>query len=233
MAANNVPGCAEIGVRCRYLHSEVETLDRIKILRDLRRGEFDVLIGINLLREGLDLPEVSLVAILDADKEGYLRSATSLIQTIGRCARHIEGRAILYADRRTDSMNQAIDETNRRRAKQVAFNKENNITPMSIVKSVDMELARIVEADYVSLPIDDNTLDAAAAGIKNEQQLAQLLQQLEKQMREAAKKFEFERAAQLRDRIRSLKQKDMAGLFSRQSDPGPDTVEHSSRAAES
>ncbi|MBA0087200.1 MAG: excinuclease ABC subunit UvrB [Acidobacteria bacterium Pan2503] len=222
----------EVGVRCRYLHSEIETLDRIKILRDLRRGEFDVLIGINLLREGLDLPEVSLVAILDADKEGYLRSATSLIQTIGRCARHIEGRAILYADRRTDSMNQAIDETNRRRAKQMAFNKENNITPMSIVKSVDMELARIVEADYVSLPVDDTTLDAAAAGIKNEQQLAQLLQQLEKQMREAAKKFEFERAAQLRDRIRSLKQKDMAGLFSRQSDAGPDTVEQNSRAAE-
>ena len=223
----------EVGVRCRYLHSEVETLDRIKILRDLRRGEFDVLIGINLLREGLDLPEVSLVAILDADKEGYLRSTTSLIQTIGRCARHIEGRAILYADRRTDSMNHAIDETNRRRAKQMAFNKENHITPMSIVKSVDMELARIVEADYVSVPVDDTTLDAAAAGIKNEQQLAQLLQQLEKQMREAAKKFEFERAAQLRDRIRSLKQKDMAGLFSRQSDPGPDPVEQSSRVAES
>ena len=223
----------EVGVRCRYLHSEVETLDRIKILRDLRRGEFDVLIGINLLREGLDLPEVSLVAILDADKEGYLRSATSLIQTIGRCARHIEGRAILYADRRTESMNQAIDETNRRRAKQMAFNKENDITPMSIVKSVDMELARIVEADYVSVPVDDATLDAAAAGIKNEQQLAQLLQQLEKQMREAAKKFEFERAAQLRDRIRSLKQKDMAGLFSRQSDSGPDAVEQRSQIAES
>ena len=223
----------EVGVRCRYLHSEVETLDRIKILRDLRRGEFDVLIGINLLREGLDLPEVSLVAILDADKEGYLRSATSLIQTIGRCARHIEGRAILYADRRTDSMNQAIDETNRRRSKQMAFNKENNITPMSIVKSVDMELARIVEADYISVPVDDKTLDAAAAEIKNEQQLAQLLQQLEKQMREAAKKFEFERAAQLRDRIRSLKQKDMAGLFSRESDPGPDSVEQSSRVAKS
>ena len=221
----------EVGVRCRYLHSEVETLDRIKILRDLRRGEFDVLIGINLLREGLDLPEVSLVAILDADKEGYLRSGTSLIQTIGRCARHIEGRAILYADRRTDSMNQAIDETNRRRAKQIVYNKENNITPMSIVKSVDMELARIVEADYVSVPVDDKTLDAAAAEIKNEQQLAQLLQQLEKQMREAAKKFEFERAAQLRDRIRSLKQKDMAGLFSRQSDPGPDPVEQSSQTA--
>jgi excinuclease ABC subunit B len=223
----------EVGVRCRYLHSEVETLDRIKILRDLRRGEFDVLIGINLLREGLDLPEVSLVAILDADKEGYLRSATSLIQTIGRCARHIEGRAILYADRRTDSMNHAIDETNRRRAKQIIFNKENNITPVSIVKSVDMELARIVEADYVSVPLDDTTLDAAAAEVKNEQQLAQLLQQLEKQMREAAKKFEFEKAAQLRDRIRSLKQKDMAGLFSRQSDPVPGPVEHSSRISES
>src|SRR5204863_78212 len=211
----------EIGVRCRYLHSEVETLDRIKILRDLRRGEFDVLIGINLLREGLDLPEVSLVAILDADKEGYLRSATSLIQTIGRCARHIEGRAILYADRRTDSMNQAIDETNRRRAKQIDYNKENNITPMSIVKSVDMELARIVEADYISVPLDNKTLDAVAAGGKNEQQLAELLQQLDKQMREAAKKFEFERAAQLRDRIRSLKQRDLSGLFSKESEPAP------------
>ncbi|HYL63309.1 MAG TPA: excinuclease ABC subunit UvrB [Candidatus Methylomirabilis sp.] len=204
----------EIGVRCRYLHSEVETLDRIKILRDLRRGEFDVLIGINLLREGLDLPEVSLVAILDADKEGYLRSATSLIQTIGRCARHIEGRAILYADRRTDSMNQAISETNRRRDKQMAFNKENNITPMSIIKSVDMELAKIVEADYVTVPLDEGELDAAASNIKSEEQLAEVLQQLETQMREAAKKFEFEKAAQLRDRIRSLKQRDLAGLFS-------------------
>jgi excinuclease ABC subunit B len=204
----------EVGVRCRYLHSEVETLDRIKILRDLRRGEFDVLIGINLLREGLDLPEVSLVAILDADKEGYLRSATSLIQTIGRCARHISGRAILYADRRTVSMNQAIGETNRRREKQLAYNQENNITPESIVKSVDMELARIVEADYVTVPVDDVALDSAASNVKNEAQLAQLLQQLETQMREAAKKFEFEKAAQLRDRIRSLKQRDLAGLFS-------------------
>jgi len=204
----------EIGVRCRYLHSEVETLDRIKILRDLRRGEFDVLIGINLLREGLDLPEVSLVAILDADKEGYLRSATSLIQTMGRCARHISGRAILYADTRTGSMNQAISETNRRRDKQLAYNKENNITPESIVKSVDMELARIVEADYVTIPIDEAALDTAAANIKSEQQLAELLKQLEGQMREAAKKFEFEKAAQLRDRIRGLKQRDLSGLFS-------------------
>jgi excinuclease ABC subunit B len=204
---------AEIGVRCRYLHAEVETLDRIRILRDLRRGEFDVLIGINLLREGLDLPEVSLVAILDADKEGYLRSATSLIQTIGRCARHIEGRAILYADRRTGSMEQAISETNRRREKQVAYNKENNITPMSIIKSVDMDLARIVEADYVTIPLDDVVLDAATANIKTGHQLAEMLKQLEVQMREAAKKFEFEKAAQLRDRIRSLRQKDLAGLI--------------------
>jgi excinuclease ABC subunit B len=211
---------SEIGVRCRYLHSEVETLDRIRILRDLRRGEFDVLIGINLLREGLDLPEVSLVAILDADKEGFLRSTTSLIQTIGRCARHIEGRAILYADRRTDSMNQAISETNRRRAKQVAYNKENNITPESIIKGVDMELAHIVEADYVTVPLDNVGLDAAVSNIRSEQQLAELLQQLESQMREAAKKFEFEKAAQLRDRIRSLKQQDLSGLFGKDAETG-------------
>jgi len=216
---------SEIGVRCRYLHSEVETLDRIKILRDLRRGEFDVLIGINLLREGLDLPEVSLVAILDADKEGFLRSTTSLIQTIGRCARHIEGRAILYADRRTDSMNQAISETNRRRAKQVAYNKENGITPQSIIKGVDMELAHIVEADYVTVPLDTAGLDAAVSNVKSEAQLAELLQQLETQMREAAKKFEFEKAAQIRDRIRSLKQQDLAGLF------GKDTVEGAAAAS--
>jgi excinuclease ABC subunit B len=215
---------AEIGVRSRYLHAEIETLDRIKILRDLRRGEFDVLIGINLLREGLDLPEVSLVAILDADKEGYLRSATSLIQTIGRCARHISGRAILYADRRTASMEQAISETYRRRDKQLAYNKENNITPESIVKSVDMELARIVEADYVTVPVDDVALDAATANVKSEAQLAQLLQQLESQMREAAKKFEFEKAAQLRDRIRNLKQRDIAGHFSHEPAPAADAA---------
>jgi excinuclease ABC subunit B len=205
----------EIGVRCRYLHSEVETLDRIKILRDLRRGEFDVLIGINLLREGLDLPEVSLVAILDADKEGYLRSTTSLIQTMGRCARHVEGRAMLYADTRTRSMNEAIAETNRRREKQIAYNKENNITPQSIVKGVDMELAHIVEADYVTIPLDAGELDAAVAGAKSEEQVAQLIQKLEAQMREAAKKFEFEKAAQLRDRIRSIKNQDLSGTFGR------------------
>jgi len=199
----------ETGVRCRYLHSEVETLERVKILRDLRRGEFDVLIGINLLREGLDLPEVSLVAILDADKEGYLRSATALVQTIGRCARHIEGRVILYADVRTGSMNLAIEETNRRRAKQVAYNLENGITPQSIVKSVDMELAAIVEADYVTVPAEDSALDELAADVTSEAQLLEIISRMESQMREAAKKFEFERAAQLRDRIKALKQRDL------------------------
>jgi excinuclease ABC subunit B len=165
------------------------------------------------LREGLDLPEVSLVAILDADKEGFLRSTTSLIQTIGRCARHVEGRAILYADRMTGSMAAAIGETDRRRDKQLAYNAENNITPMSIIKGVDMELAKIVEADYVMIPLGEDDLDKATAGIKNEEQMAEMLKQLETQMRDAAKKFEFERAAQLRDRIRSLKQRDLAGLF--------------------
>jgi excinuclease ABC subunit B len=200
---------AEVGVRCRYLHSEIETLERVRILRDLRRGEFDALIGINLLREGLDLPEVSLVAILDADKEGYLRSATALIQTIGRCARHISGRAILYADVMTGSMRQAIDETNRRRAKQLAYNEEHHITPQSIVKSVDMKLAAIVEADYITVP----TEDLLPEKIHNADERRQVIAQLETQMREAAKKFEFERAAGLRDKIRALQQRDLGGLF--------------------
>ena len=142
---------SEVGVKCRYMHSEIETLERVKILRDLRKGEFDVLIGINLLREGLDLPEVSLVAILDADKEGFLRSAGSLIQTIGRCARNLNGRAILYADRMTDSMKKALSETDRRRAIQVAYNEANGITPESIVRPLEMSLARIIEADYADL----------------------------------------------------------------------------------
>ncbi|MGD0907524.1 MAG: excinuclease ABC subunit UvrB [Candidatus Acidiferrales bacterium] len=208
---------AETGVKCRYMHSEIDTLERVRILRDLRRGEFDVLIGINLLREGLDLPEVSLVAILDADKEGYLRSATALIQTIGRCARHVEGRAILYADRMTGSMAQAIEETNRRRAKQVAYNDENHITPQSIIKSVDMKLAAIVEADYVTVPTDD-FIDA---DITSEEKLGEVVAQLEVQMRDAAKKFEFEKAAALRDRIRTLKQRDLAGFFSAAAEPAP------------
>ena len=192
---------AEVGVRCRYLHSEVDTLDRVKTLRDLRRGEFDVLVGINLLREGLDLPEVSLVAILDADKEGFLRSAGSLIQTMGRAARNLHGTAILYADRMTDSMKEAIGETNRRRDVQRRYNNMNGITPESIVKPIDMTLARIVDADYVDVPKDaesnalPETLDEFNA----------LVASLEKDMREAAAKFEFEKAAKIRDRIRGMK----------------------------
>jgi excinuclease ABC subunit B len=197
---------AEVGVRCRYLHSEIETLERVKILRDLRRGEFDVLIGINLLREGLDLPEVSLVAILDADKEGYLRSAGALIQTMGRAARHLRGKAILYADRHTDSMQQAMGETNRRRAKQVQYNQENGITPESIIKPVDMALASIVEADYVTVPLESEDDDAATGD-----QLEELIKTLETRMREAAKQFEFEKAAQLRDRIKGLREKGLKG----------------------
>jgi len=213
---------AEVGVRCRYLHSEIETLERVRILRDLRRGEFDALIGINLLREGLDLPEVSLVAILDADKEGYLRSATALIQTMGRCARHISGRAILYADVMTGSMKQAIDETNRRRAKQLAYNEEHHITPQSIIKSVDMKLAAIVEADYITVP----TEDLLPEKIHGQDELRQVIAQLETQMREAAKKFEFERAAGLRDKIRALQQRDLGGLFA-----GVDSLEQPPAAA--
>ena len=192
---------AEVGVRCRYLHSEIETLERVKILRDLRRGEFDVLIGINLLREGLDLPEVSLVAILDADKEGYLRSAGALIQTMGRAARNLHGKAILYADHMTASMRQAISETNRRRAKQTRFNEDNGITPESIVRPVDMVLASIVAADYVTVPADLPEEPVSP------DQLEELTKSLENQMREAAKQFEFEKAAQLRDRIKALKEK--------------------------
>ncbi len=196
---------SEVGVKCRYMHSEIETLERVKILRDLRKGEFDVLIGINLLREGLDLPEVSLVAILDADKEGFLRSGGSLIQTIGRCARNLNGRAILYADRMTDSMKKAIGETDRRRAIQQAYNDVNGITPESIVRPLDMSLARIVEADYADLTADE------AEGIpefKSQEELDAYVVKLESDMREAAKRFEFEKAAKLRDSIKELRTKE-------------------------
>jgi len=196
---------SEVGVKCRYMHSEIETLERVKILRDLRRGEFDVLIGINLLREGLDLPEVSLVAILDADKEGFLRSSGSLIQTIGRCARNLNGRAVLYADRMTDSMQKAMNETDRRRAIQEAYNVENGITPESIVRPLDMSLAGILEADYVELA------SAEADGLpdfKNQEELDEFIAKLEVEMRETAKKFEFEKAAKLRDRIKELRTKE-------------------------
>ena len=169
----------------------------------MRRGEFDVLIGINLLREGLDLPEVSLVAILDADKEGFLRSADSLIQTIGRAARHINGRAMLYADTMTDSMKRAIDETNRRREIQMKYNEENNITPESIVKPVDMTLVAIAEADYVKVPEEE----VQEVVTDDPEKLAEIIAKLETEMREAAKKFEFERAAELRDKARELRAK--------------------------
>jgi excinuclease ABC subunit B len=195
---------AEVGVRCRYMHSEIETLERIKLLRDLRKGEYDVLIGINLLREGLDLPEVSLVAILDADKEGFLRSAGSLIQTIGRCARNLEGRAILYADKMTDSMKRAIDETDRRRAIQVAYNHEHGITPESIIRPLSMSLAGIAESDYVDVT-------QAADGLpefKSQEELDAYIAGMEADMREAAKKFEFEKAAKLRDTVRDLRTKE-------------------------
>ena len=192
---------SEVGVRCRYLHSEIETLERIKIIRDLRKGEFDVLIGINLLREGLDLPEVSLVAILDADKEGFLRSAGSLIQTMGRCARNVEGRAVLYADRMTDSMRHAIGETERRRAIQRAYNEANGISPQSIVRPVDMTLAQIVEADYADVTEQAEGLPE----FKSQDELDSFISKMENEMREAAKRFEFELAAKLRDQIRELK----------------------------
>ena len=193
---------AEAGVRCRYLHSEITTLDRIKILRDLRRGEFDVLIGVNLLREGLDLPEVSLVAILDADKEGFLRSAGALIQTIGRAARNVNGKAILYAGVMTGSMRQAIDETNRRRRIQAEYNELNGITPQTIIKPVDMSLVAVAEGDYVTVPLEteDEEVDALSP-----EDRARFLQELEERMRDAARKFEFEKAAALRDRLNALK----------------------------
>ena len=193
---------SEVGVKCAYLHSEVATLDRIKILRDLRRGVFDVLIGVNLLREGLDLPEVSLVAILDADKEGFLRSTGSLIQTIGRAARHLNGRAILYADVMTVSMKRALDETDRRRTIQKQYNEEHNITPQSIIKPIDMSLIAIAEGDYVTVPVEpEDPIEELTP-----EQRQQFIQELEGRMRDAAKKFDFEKAAQIRDRIKGLKQ---------------------------
>jgi excinuclease ABC subunit B len=199
---------SEVGVKCRYMHSEIETLERVRLLRDLRRGEYDVLIGINLLREGLDLPEVSLVAILDADKEGFLRSSGSLIQTIGRAARHLSGRAILYADVMTDSIRRALDETDRRRAVQRAHNEEHGITPMSISRSLDMSLVHILKAEYADLTSQDESLPE----FNTQQELDAYIGKMESDMREAAKKFEFEKAAKLRDNIKDLRTKEF--LFS-------------------
>ena len=194
----------EVGVRVRYLHSDIETLERIKILRDLRRGEFDVLVGINLLREGLDLPEVSLVAILDADKEGFLRSEQSLIQTIGRAARNARGKAILYADRITESMKRAMEETERRRVIQEVFNRENGITPQTIIKPIEATLITASEADYFKVPSEVDQIEDYSP-----ENLEATITRLEVEMRAAAKRFEFEKAAELRDRLKVLREREL------------------------
>jgi len=196
---------AGLGVRVKYLHSDVVTLERMEIIRDLRLGKFDVLVGINLLREGLDLPEVSLVAILDADKEGFLRSETSLIQTFGRTARNVSGRVVLYADSRTDSMKKAIAETNRRRKIQDAYNRKHGITPETVRKAIPDILESIYEADYVTVPM---------AAEKGEEyvsllEIPKLISRLKKEMRAAASKLDFEKAAEIRDRIKALEEREM------------------------
>jgi len=205
MSENLTEYFSEVGVKVNYLHSEILTLERIKILRDLRRGEFDVLVGINLLREGLDLPEVSLVAILDADKEGFLRSERSLIQTMGRAARNASGKAILYADRITDSMRKAIDETQRRRKVQEEYNKEHGITPTTIVKSIDATLVTAYEADYFKVPLNFDAFEEYSP-----KQLKETIIGMEHEMRQAAKEMQFERAAELRDRLKYLRERQIS-----------------------
>jgi excinuclease ABC subunit B len=204
MAENLSEYFSEVGVKVAYLHSDIHTLERIKILRDLRRGEYDVLVGINLLREGLDLPEVSLVAILDADKEGFLRSQSSLIQTMGRAARNSDGRTILYADKITRSMDYAISETLRRREIQEAYNTEHGITPTTIIKSIDATLVTAYEADYFKVPLEIDSIEEYSP-----KQLKETIHQLEADMRNAAKEMKFERAAEIRDRLKYLKERDL------------------------
>ncbi len=196
---------ADLGLKVKYLHSDIQTLERTEILRDLRLGKFDVLIGINLLREGLDLPEVSMVAILDADKEGFLRSATSLIQTFGRASRNISGQVILYADAMTDSMKKAMGETERRRKIQETYNRKHGITPESIQKAIPDILESIYEADYATIP---------TAAEKHEEyvslfEVPRLIARLKKEMREAASQLDFEKAAELRDRIKALEEMEL------------------------
>jgi excinuclease ABC subunit B len=194
----------DLNVKVRYLHSDIQTLERVEIIRDLRTGVFDVLVGINLLREGLDLPEVSLVAILDADKEGFLRSDRSLIQTIGRAARNVHGTVILYADGITDSMKRAMDETQRRRRLQAAFNKEHGITPQTVIRSLGSPLVRIYDADYFDIPVAAEQGDKYGPG-----ELPRMIRQLKKEMKQAAEQLEFEKAAELRDRIRGLEEREL------------------------
>jgi excinuclease ABC subunit B len=204
MAENLSEYFSEVGVKVSYLHSDIHTLERIKILRDLRRGEFDVLVGINLLREGLDLPEVSLVAILDADKEGFLRSERSLIQTIGRAARNADGMAILYADKITKSMEYAISETARRRAIQEQYNIDNGITPKTIVKPIEATLVTAYEADYFKVPIEMDKFEEYSP-----KQLKETIMQLEADMRHAAKEMKFEQAAEIRDKLKYLREREL------------------------
>ncbi|MGB5035156.1 MAG: excinuclease ABC subunit UvrB [Blastocatellia bacterium] len=195
---------SDLGVKVRYLHSEIETLERVKILRDLRRGEFDVLVGINLLREGLDLPEVSLVAILDADKEGFLRSDISLIQTIGRAARNLNGTAILYADRITDSMRRAISETDRRRQVQAAYNEEFGIVPRTIIKSIESTLVTAAEADYFKVAPEIDLAEYSSP-----KQLSEAIARLDMEMRQAAAGLKFELAAEMRDKLKILRERQL------------------------
>jgi excinuclease ABC subunit B len=200
MAEDLAEYLAELGMRVHYLHSEVQTLDRSELLRDLRLGVYDVLVGINLLREGLDLPEVTLVAILDADREGFLRSATSLIQTTGRAARNVEGKVIMYADQVTDAMQEAIDETNRRREKQMAYNEEHGIEPSTIEKAVrDTIRSKEEAAERARVSIEPSV-----AGRLDQQDLTTIIAALEEEMRQAAQNLEFEKAAALRDEISEL-----------------------------
>ena len=190
----------ELGIRVRYLHSDIDTLERSEIIRDMRLDVFDVLVGINLLREGLDIPEITLVAILDADKEGFLRSETSLVQTIGRAARNAEGHVVMYADHMTDSMKKAISETERRRAIQIAYNEEHGITPQTIKKSVRdlISISKKVAAEELKMEKDPESM--------SEKELEKLIKDLEKQMKKAAAELNFEAAAELRDKLIELKQ---------------------------
>jgi excinuclease ABC subunit B len=211
----------DLGVRVRYLHSDIETIERVEIIRSLRKGEFDVLVGINLLREGLDLPEVSLVAILDADKEGYLRSARSLIQTIGRAARNINGKVLMYADLTTESMRRAIDETNRRRTKQLAYNEANGITPKTIVKNIDASLVEMYSPEWAVVPeVDTPAKSHHDDDLLPPLELSDRITALRRQMMESADKLEYERAGELRDRIKRLERR-IFGFESAEPTPPP------------